>query len=108
MVVPSSAWTEASYSALVLRRMLGGNSTAPPGMLTHAPLTHVPLQAWLQPPQLAALVILPTHALEQSIWPAAEQPHAPPLQTDPAGHALPQPPQLRALFIVSTQAPPEH
>src|SRR4051794_23677607 len=51
MDVPSSAWTEASYSALVMRRMLGGSSTAPPGMLTHAPLMHMPLQARLQPPQ---------------------------------------------------------
>jgi hypothetical protein len=77
-------------------------------MLTHAPLTHWPLQAWLQPPQWAVLVIVSTHAFEQSIWPAVEQPHTPALQTDPAGHALPQAPQLSALLIVSTQAPPVH
>jgi hypothetical protein len=91
-----------------MRRMLGGNRTAPPGMLTHSPFTHVPLQAWLQPPQCALLVIVSTHAFEHSICPAAEQPHTPPLQTEPAGHALPHVPQLSALLIVSTQAPPEH
>jgi hypothetical protein len=88
--------------------MLGGSSTAPPGMLTHAPFTHWPLQAWLQPPQCAALVIVSTHAFEQSICPDVEQPHTPPLQTEPAGHALPHAPQLSALFIVFTHAPPEH
>src|SRR5437763_11729828 len=102
MVVPSSACTEASYSAFVMRRMLGGSSTAPPGMLTQAPLTHMPLQAWLQPPQWAALVIVSTHAFEHSICPAAEHPQTPPLQTDPAGHALPHEPQLSALPRVST------
>jgi hypothetical protein len=108
MVVQSSACTEASYSAFVIRRMLGGSSTAPPGMVTHAPLTHMPLQARLQPPQWAVLVIVSTQAFEHSICPAVEQPHAPPLQTDPAGHALPHAPQLSALLIVSTHAPLVH
>jgi hypothetical protein len=49
-----------------------------------------------------------THAFEQSICPDVEQPHTPPLQTEPAGHALPHAPQLSALFIVFTHAPPEH
>jgi hypothetical protein len=54
------------------------------------------------------LVIVSTHAFEQSIWAAAEQPHTPALHTEPAGHALPQAPQFSALFIVSTHAPPVH
>jgi hypothetical protein len=62
----------------------------------------------LQPPQCVLLVIVSTHAFEQSIWPAAEQPHEPPLQTEPAGQTLPHAPQLSALVIVSTQAPPVH
>jgi hypothetical protein len=56
------------------------------------PLTQVPLQGRLQPPQFAVLVIVSTHAFEQSICPAIEQPQTPALQTAPAGQAL-QPPQ---------------
>jgi hypothetical protein len=72
--------------------MLGGSSTAPPGIATQLPFVHVPLQAWLHPPQWALLVITSTHAFEQSICPADEQPQTPALQTAPSGHAL-HPPQ---------------
>jgi hypothetical protein len=91
-----------------MRRTLGGSSTVPPGMVTHAPFVHVPLHGLLQPPQCVLLVIVSTHAFEHSIWPAAEQPHVPALQTEPAGHALPHVPQFSALVIVSTHAPSEH
>src|SRR5262249_5207860 len=90
------------------RRMLGGSSTAPPGMVMHWPLTHVPLHAWLQPPQWSVSLATSTHAPPHNIWPAAEQPQLPPLQTEPAGHALPQSPQWSALFSVFTQAPVPH
>jgi hypothetical protein len=92
IAVPSSAWTEASYSAFVIRRTLGGNSTVPPGITWQLPFTHIPLQAWLHPPQWTLLFITSTQAFEQSIWPAAEQPQTPALQTAPSGHGL-QPPQ---------------
>jgi hypothetical protein len=66
----------------------------------------MPLQAWLQPPQWTLLFMVSTQALLHSIWPAIEQPHAPPLHTEPAGQTLPQAPQFSALFMVSTHAPP--
>lgn len=88
--------------------MLGGNSTVVTGIVWQTPFEHVPEQGLLQPPQFALLVIVSTHALPQSICPAAAQPHVPPLQTEPAGQAMPQPPQLSALFVVSTHAPAEH
>jgi len=88
--------------------MLGGSSTAPPGMLTHAPLTHMPLQARLQPPQWAVLVIVSTQAFAHSICPAVEQPQTPPLQTEPAGHALPQAPHRRALRGANIGAVEDH
>ena len=79
-----------------------------PDVVVQTPFAQVPLHGRLQPPQLAALVIVSTHALPHSIWPATEQLQAPALQTAPAGQAL-QPPQLRALPPVGdTQAPSEH
>jgi len=91
-----------------MRRMLGGSRTVPPGVLTHAPFVQVPLQGRLQPPQWSLSLITSMHALPHSIWPAAEQPQTPPLHTDPAGHALPQAPQLSAFVMTFTHAPPAH
>jgi hypothetical protein len=79
-----------------------------PVAVVQTPFEQVPLQTWLQPPQLAALVIVSTQAFEQSICPATEQPQLPALQTAPAGQAL-QPPQWSASPpVVGTQAPSEH
>ena len=107
-VVPSSACTEASYSAFVIRRMLGGSRGVPPGMLVHTPLLQLPLQGWLQPPQFWRSDVTSMQALPQSICPEPEQPQAPALQTDPPGQALPHAPQFSALFVTSTQAPFGH
>jgi hypothetical protein len=88
--------------------MLGGISTKTTGIVWQTPFEQVPEQGRLQPPQFALLVIVSMQAFPHSICPAAEQPHVPPLQTEPAGHAMPQPPQFSALFIVLTHAPAEH
>jgi hypothetical protein len=91
-----------------MRRTLGGSSGVPPGIVTHVPLMQVPVQARLQPPQWTLLVFVSTQAFPHSICPDAEQPQVPALQTEPAGHALSQEPQLSALFIVSMHAPVPH
>jgi hypothetical protein len=91
-----------------MRRTPGGNSTVPPGVLTHVPFMHVPLHGRLQPPQWSVSDATSTQALLHNIWPEAEQPHTPPLHTEPAGHALPHSPQLSALFVTFTQAPAPH
>jgi len=85
--------------------MLGGSKTVPPGVLTHAPFVQVPVQGRLQPPQWSLSLITSMHALPHNICPAAEQPQTPPLQTDPAGHALPHEPQWSALVVTFTHAP---
>jgi hypothetical protein len=88
--------------------MLGGSSTVPPGITWQLPFTHMPLQAWLHPPQWTLLFITSTQAFEQSIWPAAEQPQTPALQTAPSGHG-PQPPQWSAFPpFAGAQYPSEH
>src|SRR5262249_61090126 len=106
-VVPSSACTDASYSALVIRRMLGGSRGWVPIDPMQVPFMHVPLHGRLQPPQLVLLVFVSTQAFPHSICPEAAQPQLPPLQTEPPGHGLPQPPQLRAFIVVSTHPPTE-
>jgi hypothetical protein len=88
--------------------MLGGSSGGVPIVPMQLPFTQVPLQGRLQPPQLVLLVFVSMQAFPHSICPDAEQPHVPPLQTEPAGHWVPQPPQLRAFIVVSTHAPSEH
>jgi hypothetical protein len=91
-----------------MRRMLGGSSGVPPGWLAQTPFVQVPLQGWLQAPQFCASDMTSTQAFPHSIWPDAEQPQTPPLQTDPAGHCVPQAPQFSALFIRFTHAPSPH
>jgi hypothetical protein len=64
-----------------------------PVVVVHTPFVHVPLHAWLQPPQLAWLVSVSTHELPHSIWPAVAQPHVPLTHAvAPLAQAL-QPPQ---------------
>jgi len=75
---------------------------------THEPATHVcpALHARPHIPQLLALVLVSTHAPEQSICPAGHVVvHAPITHDCPALHARPHIPQLLALVLVSTHAP---
>jgi hypothetical protein len=66
------------------------------------------LHAWLQPPQFCTSDMTSMQAFPQSIWPDAEQPQVPPLQTEPAGHLASQAPQFSALFMMFTHAPIPH
>jgi hypothetical protein len=75
---------------------------------THAP----PLQVWPagqaapQLPQWSRLVVRSTQSLPHWVWPLAQvDAQLPPEQTSRAPHATPQPPQLPASELVSTQVP---
>lgn len=66
------------------------------------------MQRWLAPhvivqfPQWVESTRVFTHAPLQDVNPAG-QPQALPLQISPGSHAVPQPPQLRGLFVVLMQ-----
>jgi len=72
-----------------------------------APSVHVmPVsQGTSQSPQLAASVMVSTHALPHSFLPDGHW-HAPPLQIWSAAHGMAQSPQLAASVLVLTQAVP--
>ena len=69
-----------------------------PGPVMQTPFVHVPLHAWLQPPQWVLLVSVSTQPVPHIIWPATEQPQVPLVQAvAPLGHAL-QPPQCEIVL----------